>query len=297
MKYYLGIDGGGTRTVAAVSDENSNILCRAESGSINFYSVGMDMARDNLSDVIKSIKNQLGDIVFTGAFIGCSALDWEADEDTVKALCDGIIRSDKIRMNSDAYVALKASDCKAVAICGTGSMAIGEIEDGEIIVKGGWGHILGDEGSAYQVAIEAIRHCCYLHDCGDVDDMVFAALDYFGISSVKGIIDVLYSPDTKKDYIAGFCARVSGLAESGCVFANKLIKAEAENYANFTVKLLLEDMDDCSALAVYGGMFEHCYGFYEAFCDALIDGDYPDLNIKMLESPPEEGALKLARAL
>lgn len=297
MKYYLGIDGGGTRTVAAVSDENSNILCRAAGGSINFYSVGMDMARDNLSDVIKSIKNQLGDIVFTGAFIGCSALDWEADENTVKALCDGIIRSDKIRMNSDAYVALRASDCKAVAICGTGSMAIGETEDGEIIVKGGWGHILGDEGSAYQVAIEAIRHCCYLYDCGEMDEIVFEALDYFGISSVKGIIDVLYSPHTKKDYVAGFCARVSELAESGCGFANKLIKAEAENYANFTVKLLLEDMDDCSGLAVYGGMFKHCYGFYEAFCDALIDGDYPDLNIKMLESPPEEGALKLARAL
>ena len=73
-------------------------------------------------------------------------------------LCDGIINADIINMNSDVYVALRASDCRAVAICGTGSMAIGETEDGEIITKGGWGHLLGDEGSAYQVAIEAIKH-------------------------------------------------------------------------------------------------------------------------------------------
>lgn len=295
MKYYLGIDGGGTRTVAAVSDENGNILCRAEAGSINFYSVGTDIARKNLSDIVQRIEKELGDITFSGAFIGCSALDKEADEKTVNDLCDGIIKAEKLGMNSDAYVALRASECKAVAICGTGSMAIGEIEDGEIIVKGGWGHILGDEGSAYQIAIEAIRHCCYLYDCGDADDIVFEALDYFGISSVKGIIDVLYSPDTKKDHIAGFCTRVSELAKSGCRFANKLIKAGAENYADI-VSLLLEDMYDCSQIAVYGGVFKNCHGFYEAFCNALKERSF-GIEIDMLETPPEEGALKLARNL
>lgn len=295
MAYYLGIDGGGTRTVAAVSDENGNILCREESGSINFYSVGMDIAGDNLSDIVKKIENQLGAITFAGAFIGCSALDKEADDEMVKSLCDGIIKADRIGMNSDAYVALKASDCRAVAICGTGSMAIGETEDGEIIVKGGWGHLLGDEGSAYQIAIEAIRHCCYLYDCGDADDVVFEAHDYFGISSTKDIIDILYSPDTKKDHVAGFCARVSALAEDGCRFANKLIKAEAENYADI-VSLLLEDMYDCSQIAVYGGVFKNCHGFYDAFCDALQERSF-GIEINMLETPPEEGALKLARAL
>lgn len=297
MKYYLGIDGGGTRTVAAVSDENGSILCKAESGSINFYSVGMDIARKNLSDVIKSIEKEFGRISFSGAFIGCSALDREADEDTVKALCDGVIEADKIRMNSDAYVALRASDCRAVAICGTGSMAIGENEEGEIITKGGWGHILGDEGSAYQVAIEALRHCCYLCDHNDRDKIVIEALDYFGISSVKEIIDVVYSENNGKDYVAGFCKRIGKLAEDGDGFSERIIDTEARNFAKYIVSILLENIECYSDLAVYGGMFKHCPGFFEAFCDELVDGDFPDLDIRILETPPEEGALKLARAL
>lgn len=296
MAYYLGIDGGGTRTVAAVSDEKGNILCKVESGTINFYSAFMETVRENLSYIVKQIQWELGKITFDGVFIGCSALDWEADEETIHKMCDGIIEANKIGMNSDAYVALRASECKAVAICGTGSMAIGETDDGEIIVKGGWGHIIGDEGSAYQVAIEAIRHCCYLYDCGAADEILFAALDYFKVSSVKDIIDVIYPKFDGKDFIAGFCKIISELAENGDENARRLIKSEAENFANYTVKLLLDDTDNFSSLAVYGGMFKRCYGFYEAFCDALI-GDYPDLHIRLLETPPEEGALKLARAL
>lgn len=295
MKYYLGIDGGGTRTVAAVSDENGNILCRAESGSINFYSVGMDIARENLSDVIKIIEEQLGEITFSGAFIGCSALDSEADDETVKALCDGIIKSDKIKMNSDAYVALKASDCRAVAICGTGSMAIGETKDGEIIVKGGWGHILGDSGSAYSIAINALNHCCSLDDCGGGDDILFAACDYFGVSAFRNIIDVVYSPDTKKDYIAGFSAHVGRLAEEGRSMADYIIREEAAKFAMDVVPLLFE-IEEAESLSVYGGVYKNSPTFMKQFCDTLRE-EYPDIEVSELMVTPEEGALKLARAL
>ena len=65
----------------------------------------------------RQIKNELGEITFAGVFIGCSALDWEADEDTINKMCDGIIEADKIRMNSDVYVAYVASGCDSIAIC------------------------------------------------------------------------------------------------------------------------------------------------------------------------------------
>ena len=55
MKYFLGIDGGGTKTTAAVSDENGNIVLKSVGKTINFYSVGMKKARSNLSDIIRSV--------------------------------------------------------------------------------------------------------------------------------------------------------------------------------------------------------------------------------------------------
>ena len=70
MKYYLGIDGGGTRTTAAVSDENGNVLFKAVGKSINFYSVGMEKARENLKNVINDIYKNIGKIEFESAFIG-----------------------------------------------------------------------------------------------------------------------------------------------------------------------------------------------------------------------------------
>ena len=59
MKYYLGIDGGGTRTTAAVSEENGKLLFKAVGKSINFYSVGMEKARENLKNVINDIYNNI----------------------------------------------------------------------------------------------------------------------------------------------------------------------------------------------------------------------------------------------
>ena len=67
MKYYLGIDGGGTRTTAAISDEKGNVLFKAVGKSINFYSVGMEKARENLKDVINDIYKNIGEIEFESA--------------------------------------------------------------------------------------------------------------------------------------------------------------------------------------------------------------------------------------
>ena len=129
MKYFLGIDGGGTKTTAAVSDESGNIIIKSVGKTINFYSVGMENARNNLAEIIEEINRSLGNVEFEAAFVGCSALDDEAESEALEALCGGIINTKKLRMNSDVYVALKSVEnavCPCVAICGTGSMAIGE---------------------------------------------------------------------------------------------------------------------------------------------------------------------------
>ena len=98
MKHYLGIDGGGTKTTAVVADEKGKILFRAQGKSINFYGVGMEKARENLAVIITEIQEKTGIEDFYSAFIGCSALDTEADKKTIDALCGGIINAEKIGM-------------------------------------------------------------------------------------------------------------------------------------------------------------------------------------------------------
>ena len=151
MKYYIGVDGGGTKTTAAVGDEKGNLLFKVTGKTVNFYGVGMETARENFKEIIDKIKEKAGIERFAGVFIGSSALNGEADEKTVHDFTDGIAEADYIGMNSDVFVALKAMNTDlphAVVIAGTGSIVAGINGKGEYITRGGWGHIFGDGGSA-----------------------------------------------------------------------------------------------------------------------------------------------------
>lgn len=292
--YYLGIDGGGTKTVAALSDENGNIVLKKTGRTINFYSVGMDTARKNLETLI----NDIGIAQFDAAFIGCSALDCEADEEITAKLCDGIINAKKIRMHSDVYIALKSvtgAKCPCVAICGTGSIAAGEDENGNIYVTGGWGHILGDEGSAYSIALTALKSCCTLSDKDEKTRLLDSANEFFGVDDFRKAIDIIYSPDMTKDRLARFASVVGNLADEGDETAQSVMIHESIRFAA-PVHYLLQKVKNCDILGLYGGVFLHNRIFRERFCE-LISNGHPDLTIKLIDTPPEETAETLARNL
>ena len=73
MKYYLGIDGGGTKTTAVICDKKGNTVSSFVGESINYNSVGMDVARENLSKTVDGVIGSK-DITLSAAFIGMSAI-------------------------------------------------------------------------------------------------------------------------------------------------------------------------------------------------------------------------------
>ncbi len=297
MKYYLGIDGGGTRTTAAVSDENGNVLFKSVGKSINFYSVGMERARENLKDVISDICKNIGEIEFESAFIGCSALDNEATQETITSLCDGIIEAKKIGMNSDVFVALASSGedkCRIVAICGTGSIVTGIDENCNIKTKGGWGHIFGDEGSAYSIAVNALKASAMLYDEGKIHPLVKKAEDFFGVDDLRKAIDKIYSSETTKDVLASFSAKVAEVANED--FIAKTVIINEAHFFSKTVLALLNEIKNCTLLSLYGGVFQNNELFRNSFIDDIKEF-HSDLKIEMLTLPPEEGALKIARGM
>ena len=297
MKYYLGIDGGGTRTTAAVSEENGKLLFKAVGKSINFYSVGFEKARENLKDVINDIYENIGEIKFESAFIGCSALDNEATNDTITALCDGIINTKKIGMNSDVYVALASSGedkNRVVAICGTGSIVTGIDESGNIKTKGGWGHIFGDEGSAYSIAVNALKASAMLYDEGKITPLVKKAEEFFGVVDFREAIDKIYSPETTKDILASFSVKVGEIAEED--FVAKTVIVNEAHFFSKTVLALLNEIKNCTLISLYGGVFQNNRLFRNSFIDDIKEF-HSDLKIEMLTLPPEEGALKIAREM
>ena len=297
MEYYLGIDGGGTKTTVAVSDEYGNVIYKSVGKTINFYSVGMEKARQNLFDVMEDVYVNIGNTVFKNAFIGCSALDCAADNELIKELCGNIINSEKIAMDSDAYVALFSGDnsiSRCVVICGTGSMVIGEDVNKKIVVKGGWGHIIGDGGSAYAIAVSALKEAVVLYDENKTDEpIVKCACDFFETDDLRKIIDTVYSENTTKDKIAGFAKYISQVCEKGDRKCLEILSCECRELFR-TVCSLLNEMPGCEIVYLYGGVFQNNNIFKNMFVSALLE-NYPGIKAEMLIVPPEEGALKIAR--
>lgn len=298
MKYYLGIDGGGTKTVAAVADEEGRILFKKTGKTINFYSVGMEASRKNLASLMDDICKQSGICEFSAAFIGCSALDNEADEELINTLCSGVINAEKIAMNSDLYIALRSLGdvkCPCAAVCGTGSMAVGEDENGIIHTKGGWGHIVGDEGSGYSIAIEAFKVCCNHCDAGIDSPILRKGTEFWAVDDFRKAIDKIYSPEATKDVLATFAEDISALSYDGDETATEIIINEAVKFAK-TVLFLLDEIKNCSVLGLYGGVFVHNSIFTSTFTDEIKSG-YPHIEIQPITTPPEESAIKEARKM
>ena len=158
-----GIEGGGTRAnVSIINVDNSEVLATVhKEGSTNLYHVGMDESCHRLHLLVKDALNKAGlDESITLEALGLSLSGCEVKE-TIEELKKRIQElypnlSKKYVVESDTVGTLAtASDSGMVLIAGTGSNALLNNPDGTTGRCGGWGHMLGDEGAAYYVAMRA----------------------------------------------------------------------------------------------------------------------------------------------
>lgn len=292
MGYYLGIDGGGTKTTAIICDERCRLISSFVGGSINFNSVGMQETRKNLKAAVDGVL--AGKTIYLdAAFIGMSAIGERAVESLTEELCDGIIDCKKITMDSDIYIALEAMQHHApaaVVISGTGSMAAGRLSDGSIIHTGGWGYLLGDEGSGYSIALDSLKAAvCAFEGSAQPTALTQAVLDYFEITDMQSLIDIFYNPPMARSEIAKFSPTVFKCASAGDETASGVLTYHARRLAD-TVSALLARMPAGTPLGIWGGVMKNCREFRDAF-SVLISKSFPETEINLLKYPPEYGAV------
>lgn len=293
MRYFLGIDGGGTKTTAVICDENLMTVATTVGESINFNSVGTETARKNLKSIVDIVTEKAGCVKTDACFIGMSALADAADETFVREFCSGVIECPLIGMNSDVYIGLESMLIQgpaAMVICGTGSMTAGRLADGSIIHKGGWGYILGDEGSAYAIASDAIKAAlCGYEGSGEKTALSGKLLEYYGAAEYDGLIDLFYNPPMSRSRIAAFTSAVFECADSGDETAKNIIGAQAKKLAD-TVCALLAEMPDGTPLGMWGGVFQHHKEYADIFSETVVK-EYPETKTGLVPYSPEYGAV------
>ncbi|MHC8669204.1 BadF/BadG/BcrA/BcrD ATPase family protein [Bacillus cereus] len=233
MKYMIGVDGGGTKTEAIAFDKDGNELVRATSGFGNIL-IDFEEALVHIMEAINQCQKSLinGHCVCLG-LAGISGAN--TNELTLRLKKK---YGTKIEILNDAMIAhaaaLKGKD-GILTIGGTGAICIGK--KGEVYqYSGGWGHILGDEGSGYWIALQALKKMAIQFDQGiSLCPLSLNIQRQFQLLTPSHIKSLVYT--SSKDKIAAIAPLVIQEARDGNNDAHEIMMQAGKELARITVNV------------------------------------------------------------
>lgn len=302
MKYIIGADGGGTKTVLAAADINGNIITRTYTGGINYNFIGVRAASDNFINGIKSLGIDSGDIAAI-AIGDPSTDDINAAPGTsafISSLRSGIPLSpnSSLYIKSDAFMALyglTAGEAGILMISGTGAMGMAFDSSGNIYITGGWGRITEDEGSGYYIAVNALKAALRFHDgIGKPTLLYNSMIDFFGEANPRKLIYSFYENPVKLPDIAPFSVIVSKCAISGDISAINILNDAAEYLSSYTVSLIKRINNESCKVGIYGSVLVNDSYIRNLYTEKIIKL-YPEVEITVPKIHPEYAAVLFAQ--
>ncbi len=203
---YVGIDAGGTRTRLVLADAEGALLGSAEGGPGNYQVIGPEGLTQLIGELLEEVgAGELPEVLCAGV-AGAGRLP---EQEKLRSALEqrGLART--IRVVTDGRAALEGAHCGepgVVCIAGTGSIVIGRNAEGLEARAGGWGPILGDEGSAHGLVMEGIRSALRAVDgSGPETSLQADLLLALGMGDWQEIIKAIYGGDFTRDRIAEAC--------------------------------------------------------------------------------------------
>jgi N-acetylglucosamine kinase-like BadF-type ATPase len=308
MDCYLGIDGGGTRTVAWLADGDGKVLARAESGPSNPLKVGFRAAERELLRAFRSCLREAG---FSQATARASR------PPAVRAVCAGIAGVDRRTVHRpllawmrrhmparrhlltfDAVIALAAAVRDApgiIVIAGTGSIAFARDDQAKLLRAGGWGIPFDDRGSGYDLGRKAVAAALEAFDGrGPHTILMDSICRHLALRSIPEIV----SRQLEQQQVAALFPLVMDAARKGDLVARHLCDDAARDLAGLAAALLQRAGWTRRPMPVVttGGVFKSSDLIRRAFTRHLRRFA-PLARVQELDWPPVGGALWLARNL
>lgn len=226
MRYFLGIDGGGTKTSAVVLDDTLQVLGRGVSGASNHYAVGADTAVRNCAEAAKMalsdaarINSQVTQNSIEGWGLGLAGVRRESDAFLMRGRLNNLCRGCPWILETDAVAAHFGAfngGVGIVQIAGTGAICLGVDEKGERFYADGWGALLGDEGSGYWIGQQALRAACRSADGrAPRSQLTGAVLGALGVADCNDLVHFLHAEKNARDSIASLARLVFDAAMGG----------------------------------------------------------------------------------
>ncbi|MEK7442283.1 MAG: BadF/BadG/BcrA/BcrD ATPase family protein [Chloroflexota bacterium] len=230
---FLGIDGGGSKTLALIADEDGNVIGRGSAESSNYHSAGKEKAFESLNNAIRFAFDdaKLSRQNFHAACIGLAGVDRPQDRAVIESWAKENLANTPVKIVNDAELVLAAGtadDWGVAMICGTGSIVYGRNKNGETTRAGGWGYLLGDEGSGYRIGLAALQAIVRSHDGRDENTILQSSiLNHLSLSSPTDLIKYIYRQRVPTTEIAALASFVEEAAENGDTTATRILQEAA----------------------------------------------------------------------
>ena len=264
-RYYLGVDGGQSSTIALVANERGEIVGVGRSGPCNHVSGSEARARflsvlsNCLAEALRTLDLENVCPQFAAACLGFSG----GAEDKA-AYSQELIRTDHLKVTHDAEIALSGAtegEPGIIVIAGTGSIAYGRNAALESARAGGWGYIFGDEGGAFDIVRRALRASLKLEEgWGPATSLHGSLLAATGAASANQLLHRFYAHQDRKP-IAELAPLITGAADSGDTVAQEIIREAAAalgEYAAAVHKKLFAENSPVPVAQV-GGVFRSAF--------------------------------------
>lgn len=295
VRWLLGIDGGATKTAAAVFDLREGTLHLGHAGPSNPDSVGADAAVGALFEAASqalegagAAREDIGSAVLAVAGTDTPAIARAVAERTRESW---VVVNDVV----GAWATATAGGPGVAAISGTGSNVFGVGPEGRAWRAGGWGHVLGDEGSGYWLGVHAIAAALADRDAsGPPTALSVAAPAFFGLESPEALAARVYAKPMTKGELAAFATEAGRVAEDGDAVALALYDRGARALAG-QILAVVEQAGLTGSFPV--GMIGSAYKAGEVFTGPLaryVAEGAPGAELLHVEMAPVGGSLLLA---
>jgi N-acetylglucosamine kinase-like BadF-type ATPase len=301
-RFYLGIDGGASKTHAVITDASFRLISEGHGGPSNPARVGVDEAIASIVDAISEACAGAG-LLLNQITSSCAALAGVGDVahyEPMKVALDREFGIGTVELVTDALAALEGAldgHPGVVVIAGTGSIAMGVSESGEQARSGGWGPTLGDEGSGYDIARQALKAVAASFDGRAprtlLTDLICVRLQ---IKTAADLPSAIYSGDFEHAEIASLAELVCEAAQEGDEVAGSILAEAGANLGELAVSVIEKLRLDGSSfrVACVGSVFHSGDVVIKPLMEAVLKVA-PRAEVGPPLYSPAMGAARLAR--
>ncbi len=275
-KYYIAADGGGTKLQAILYDENFNIIRAKKTSGVNSLYKPRDVVEKNIDSLIDELLS--GEVkALEGADV-CVVMHDNYFERSLKSRCE--VKDFKFREEPLAALGAVFEGYGVVALCGTGSDAFGVYPDGSYFRVGGWGPLFGDEGSGYDIGLQAFK-AAFWHSDGRGRPTVMTDMikEKWNVKDVWDLIGYFAKNPDARHEIASATMIASNAAAMGDEVALDIFRYAADQVAICTNTAIRRFGDEFNGVVVtMGNAWKGHPVMFEDFC-RKVKSEYPNAKV------------------